>query len=384
MIYKMDAHDTSENLNQPTSQDLPGRTTESASSPWDAEVTIVACTHCQARYLALTSHPTNICPNCHASALTRTDQNLSRDNEYLPELIIPFKVQPQVINQAVENFTRGIPYPPEDLNSANLSRRFIPIFFPAWLIDAQIDAVWQAELGFDYQVVSHQDRYDQNSSRWISHEIKETRIRWEPRSGSLSRQYLNVISPALENERAIQNELGSFPIDASVEFNIDHMPSESYVAIPDRPKNDAWNDVVIEMKKIAASECRTAGSAEHLRNYKWNPQFSDQIWTLFLRPAYASYYIDDEGKPQNILIHGTSGRVTGQRKASMRKAQTQALTIFIIAAVIFLFGLMIGAVGLVFPPALLVGGLMLLVGVFAGLAALIPLFRAWQFNQNQR
>jgi predicted transporter len=68
----------------------------------------------------------------------------------------------------------------------------------------------------------------------------------------------------------------------------------------------------------------------------------------------------------------------------MRKAQTQALTIFIIAAVIFLFGLMIGAVGLVFPPALLVGGLMLLVGVFAGLAALIPLFRAWQFNQNQR
>jgi hypothetical protein len=169
-----------------------------------------------------------------------------------------------------------------------------------------------------------------------------------------------------------------------VEFNVDHMPSESYVAIPDRPKNDAWNDVVIEMKKIAASECRTAGSAEHLRNYKWNPQFSDQIWTLFLRPAYASYYIDDEGKPQNILIHGTSGRVTGQRKASMRKAQTQALTIFIIAAVIFLFGLMIGAVGLVFPPALLVGGLMLLVGVFAGLAALIPLFRAWQFNQNQR
>jgi hypothetical protein len=162
------------------------------------------------------------------------------------------------------------------------------------------------------------------------------------------------------------------------------MPAKSYIAVPDRPKSDAWNEASLEFKKLASDECQAAGAGDHLRNFKWDPQFTNQNWTLLLRPAYASYYVDDEGKPQKILVHGTTGQISGQRRASIKKAQTQALTIFIIAAVIFMLGLIIGAVGLLLPPALVLGGLLLLVGVFVGLSALIPIFRAWQFNQSQR
>lgn len=355
-----------------------------ASTPWGDRLNILACTHCQARYLAIKITPAKVCPNCLTAALTQVEREPLPEDQYSPELIIPFKVQAQEINQSVAAFARGIPYPPEDLTGTNLSRRFIPIFFPTWLIDASINAIWQAEMGFDYQVVSHQDRYDQNSGRWISHEIKETRIRWEPRSGSLTREYSNVATPALENEPTIRKELGEFPSDSSQEFKPMLLPAQSYVAIPDRPQQDAWNEAALEMKNIAGSECQAAGGADHFRNFKWDPQFSHQNWTLMLRPAYVSYYVDDDSKPQKVLIHGTTGRITGQRKASMKKAQTQALTIFIVAALIFMLGLIIGAVGLAFPPALVFGGLMLLVGVIVGLSALIPIFRAWQFNQGQR
>ena len=75
-----------------------------------------------------------------------------------------------------------------------------PPLVPVWLVDGEVQAEWRAEAGYHYQVVSHQDRYEDRRGGWSSREVKETRTRWEPRLGRLKRAYQNLRAPALEEQ----------------------------------------------------------------------------------------------------------------------------------------------------------------------------------------
>jgi len=53
---------------------------------------------------------------------------------------------------------------------------------------------------FNYEVVSHQERFSQNQGGWNSQEVTETRVRWELRRGRLDRVYSNNPIAALEGK----------------------------------------------------------------------------------------------------------------------------------------------------------------------------------------
>ena len=89
----------------------------------------------------------------------------------------------------MQGFSQGIPYPPADLSPENLQQRLQRLFIPAWLVDASALASWQAEAGFNYEVVSHQEKYSDTQGGWRTQEVKEPRVRWEPRLGKLERTY---------------------------------------------------------------------------------------------------------------------------------------------------------------------------------------------------
>ena len=39
-----------------------------------------------------------------------------------------------------------------------------------------------------------------------------------------------------------------------------------------------------------------------------------------LLPVYAASYLDDQGQPQSIFIHGQTGQIAGTRRSSMQRA----------------------------------------------------------------
>jgi hypothetical protein len=351
---------------------------------WAKSGTQVACSTCQAVYLDFASSPRRMCPNCLNPGLLDIQEDERTTPLDPPELILPFSVQEEQISQALQKFAAGIPYPPQDLNAGTLTSRLVPVYLPLWLVDARVEAQWQAEVGFDYEVVSHREHFNQNSGTWITQEIKEKRIRWEPRLGNLSRKYENIPAPALEHERKLQAITGGLELTSARPYRPDDLQDNCFLALPNRHQSDAWSEAVLEIQKIAAEECRQATDADHQRNFKWQPQFPERNWTLFLRPVYSSYYLDDDGMPQPVLINGVSGQLTGKRKASFKHAQAQAMNILIVAAIIFMIGLLLGGVGLIFPPLLVAGGFLLVAGTFTALGALVPLIHVWQFNQQTR
>jgi hypothetical protein len=173
------------------------------------------CPHCDWNYLVPEGVLPQMCPHCFRANLSPLVDQEGLTQEHLPyaeppELYLPFSLDGEALARGMERFAGGIRFAPVDMTPQNLKSRLKRIFFPMWLVDVDVQATWQAEAGFDYEVVSHQDRFDETRGGWRSHEVKENRVRWEPRLGRLQRSYQNLVAPALEDDAQIKSQLGSY------------------------------------------------------------------------------------------------------------------------------------------------------------------------------
>jgi hypothetical protein len=361
--------------------DHPNSIKASASSVWGVPLTVYACENCGNSFLYRPAQHNQLCPVCHTSRLgSSAGSGVAAVSP--PELVIPFRVNDNTIVSQIQKFSSDIPFAPPDLNPQNLQARLTPIFIPEWLVDAEIEARWYAEAGFNYQVVSHQESFSENRGGWTTKELQENRVRWEPRAGTLARIYHNIHAAAIEEEKSFIKALGMYPVDQALPYERRYMPDTMFVRLPNRDHRDAWSTAETQLMKTASDECRQACEADHLRQFRWSPEYKNQNWTLLLRPVYTTYYLDDDGKPQSVLFNGHSGRISGQRRASMKRAQALALNLIILAAIIFMFGLLTGAATVLFPPIMALAGLLLVASIFIGLGALYPLLTVWRFNRN--
>ncbi len=346
---------------------------------WGVSMQALVCEKCNWAYLVAEGEGTTRCPHCANDRLSSFENSQAI---HPPELLIDFSVPAARLDAAIDRFGEGIPFSPQDLNGEQLRKRLTRLFLPMWLVDSQVKANWKAEAGFDYQVVSHQERYEQNRSIWSSQKVQETRIRWEPRLGRLEREYLNVAAPALEEYAQLQARLGSFDLKQARPYQPEGV-AHSFVRLPDRSNVDAWIDVQPTLQSAAAEECRQACAADHIRQFSWQPAFEPPNWTLLLLPVFASYYMDDHGLIQQVLIHGQTGVIHGDRRASLKKASRITVGLLIASVVLFVIGLLLATAGAVLPPALALGLAGVGLAFLLGISSLAPLAVVWWFNRNQ-
>ncbi len=329
-----------------------------------------------------------VCPHCFQARLSGVEQNSALVSQQRPpELLIPFSLSSAALQQSLVSFSTGIRFAPTDLNLANLHTRLQCVYLPVWLVDSQIQATWQAEMGANYQVVSHQDRFDDNRGGWTSKEIEETRVRWEPRLGRLKRSYQNISAPALQAHLLIQQRLGNFDINKAQTYAsakaFGGIPAgRSFVRLPDRTQADAWPDAKPRFQQAAAEECRQASSGDHIREFKWTPEYQTQNWTLLLMPVYTSYYVDDDHIPHTLFIHGQTGHLSGLRRPSMKRAQRTSLWIAISGVLVFLLSVLLSAGAFLFPPLLVLGGIGLFIALALVLSACVPLIMVLSTNRS--
>ena len=378
----------------------PTQTSSQLADGWGRPLRAVICNRCDWGYLVGVDETEARCPHCfHPALAPLPDAQEALPYVRPPELIIPFSLSQELLARRVEAFAQGIPFAPQDLNAAALQQRLEPLYLPMWLVDAEAEARWEAEVGFDYQVVSHQERYADHQGGWATREVEETRVRWEPRVGELHRTYPNVAAPALEEDTALRQRLGEWDWTKAQAYDglllgpvpgfgpLAHAPDrartrEAWIRLPNRTPQDAWPAAEPTVRQQAAKECRRAAGADHVRQFRWTPTYPERNWTLLLAPIYTTYYIDDEGAPQPVLIHGQTGRLHGARRASMHRAQRTSLILALVALGIFIVSLVIAAAGLVAPPVAVLGGVGILLALVIGLGALVPIVRVWQFNRQ--
>ncbi len=356
------------------------------TAAWGFEAVITICERCNWRYLGPDQNRPQRCPHCFQSDLAPLqdpDGSLASRLAYTrpPEQSLPYTLTAQDLAQGVAQFTNGIPFAPPDLQAENLRKRLKQVYLPAWLVDVQVQASWQAEVGFNYNVVSHQDYYDQNRSGWASRELTEQKIRWEPRIGQLKRPYTNILAPALEDDSQWRRSIGEFNLFPAQPYQPE-TARQAFVRLPDRSPQDAWPSAVPGVQAAAANECLRAAGGDHLRDFQWKPEYGEQNWTLLLQPLYSTYYLDDDNQPQPVYFHGQFGKVVGVRRASMRRAQQASIWTLAVALVIFALSLVASFSGVAVPPLLALGGIGLTIAAAIGVGAIFPVAIAWRFNRS--
>ncbi len=351
---------------------------------WGVNLEAAICEHCDWSYLLPQGSLPLYCPNCFQARLSPlTEQVGDLPYSQPPELYLPFTVTTDRLGHSIQTFADGIWFAPSDLKPQNLKERLQRIYLPMWLVDSDVQAVWQAEAGFNYEVVSHQDQFDENSGGWTSQRVTDIRIRWEPRLGQLTRSYHNIPAPALEEHTSLRQRLGQYSLEAGQPYQAQAL-AHTFVRLPNRTPADAWPAAIPAIQSVAAEECRRACQADHLRQFRWQAEYHQQNWTLLLLPVYVTYYLDDDRQPQPVLIHGQSGQPSGPRRASMQRAQRTALIIVAVAAAIFILSLIATIASFFLPPLFLVAGIGLVIAIVIGLLALAPIVIAWQFNRTQQ
>ena len=355
------------------------------TSSWGREYAAAVCEDCDWSFLIFSDLQTMHCPHCYQSTLKSIPEGDDKELPYsqAPELVVPFQVTPELLDDSINKFASKIPFAPKDLTSQNLRSRLCRLFLPMWLVDAEVQAKWWAEVGFDYKVVSHQAHYDDHQGGWSSREIEEGRIRWEPRLGRLERHYHNISTPALEEDMVIKQEMGAFKLGEAVEYQVKEIEN-SFVRLPNRDTKDAWVEATPAIQTAAAEECRQAAGADHIRQFSWKSQYSNNNWTLMLLPLYTTYYLDAEKVAQPVFIHGQTGQISGVRRASMKRGQRLSLIILVIAVLIFLLSIVLAVASVALPILLVIGVLGFAIALLTAAGAVVPIVLVWQFNRRQK
>ena len=358
------------------------RVEEKWLSAWGENWVLEGCANCNGIFVLPPEKVSQRCPICGQAALAEMNP---ADNRPIytqpPELVVRFRAQENALRSNVAKFARSLWLAPTDLNENTLLGRLQPVYLPMWLVDVQVQGEWQAEMGFDYEIVSHREQYRQNN--WQTERVKETRVRWEQRVGRLNRQYDNRAAPALEEQAEVEGKIGRFQLQEQKPFHPGDLTG-AIVHLPNRPPEDAWNDARVVLQSSVAQDCCEACEADHTRGFKWSPHFTNQQWTQMLLPLYTSYYLDDDNRAQMVLLHGQTGQLHGVRRASMKRARRIAAVIAAVTAVFLVFTLALILLGYtVTEEAFAWAGLVGVLTVGVGGMAVLPLLYAWYVNTFQ-
>lgn len=336
------------------------------------------CPRCQRVFLIQPGNGTPLCPICRDGTLENQPARLRLSE---PERILPFRTSTAHLPAIYSGFSSSIWIKPEDLKPEILLQRTQSLFWPLWLVDCDVVGQWQMEAGFDYQVESTKENY--NNGQWVSRKQIENRIRWEPRVGEVDTHVDNVPVPALEEHQKRQEMTGIYPMDKAQNYDPAAV-GESIIEVPDLPPNEAWPFALPEVNRSLASLVTRAASAQHQRNFAIKANYQHQHWTQFLLPMYTTYYLDDDGNPQVLVINGVTGEIHGLRLASQKRGLKIAGILAAVAGGLLLTAMIGFLLAAIFPPASLFAGLLGILGLGAGIVAIIPAVWPAQWNRNQQ
>jgi hypothetical protein len=346
------------------------------SALWQHPLQPAHCPNCDVAHLIPKELETALCPACFNARLEPQPTVIRPEP---PELLVDFALTPAQVRTRFETWLKGVWLRPKELAPSVLTYRLTRTFVPMWLVDGQVSGNWQAQMGYDYEVASSQEVY--RSGRWTTRELTETRIRWEPRAGSVARAFQNLSVPALDEHTHLVKGLGKFKIDSASSYSAAPLESAS-VRIPSLLPEAAWPLAKSGFDRLAAKDCQQAAAAQHVDEFAIEAEYREQHWTQLLLPVYTTAYRDEDGKIYPILVHGQTGKIFGLRRASQRQARNWSLGIAALALVCFVLGLLFAASTALFPPLGAVSLLFFGGALFVGIASPIPAIWAWNFNQK--
>lgn len=342
---------------------------------------IWGCGRCPALHLGPEALRGTPCPACGAGRL-QADPLPGEHVRADPEWIVPFQVIADDAMQELSEHIAGTPYPCPQLDPALLRQRLIPVFWPRWLVDAQVDGIWEAEAGFPIEVESSASTYE--GGDWQTRTFTEIRLDWQIRLGRVRRRYDDLDVPALDEHEQLDAWVGPLALDPrGAQPATDEAIGAVVVRLPDRRPGEQWPAAVQLLRASVAEDCRQATGADEIRDLVLELDAQQLAWTLGLLPGWVTWYEDDEGVCRLLYVNGHTWAVGGPRLSSVAAGRRAAIRWFVGAALCGAAGLTLGLIGIVLWPVIALAAVALLAALVCGCVGLVPLLQPRAHNARE-
>ncbi|NPV85067.1 MAG: hypothetical protein HPY45_03525 [Anaerolineae bacterium] len=321
---------------------------------WGTQRRVMHCNSCGGDISMPEGALSITCPFCASNEVNLRSDTTSSTR---PGFLIPFKIQPQENASRLRAWLSKGWFHPENLTSLASTDQFVGIYLPFWTFDAQIQANWKAEVGYERQV----RYYDHGSKGWRT----RTEIDWVWKTGQV---HLDINSLLITGTSHISHRIAEkilpFDLDQLVAYAPDYLAGWQALAY-DIDLPTAWERGKAMMREKAKTSCYHSIDSPHVRNFSMNADFSNESWRYILLPIYLSTY-RYEGKTFQVMVNGQNGVIAGQKPVAWWKIWTAI-------AAMFAPGILLGLIGLLL---LIFGG----IGIIPLGIALVLVFAALFFS----
>ncbi len=245
-----------------------------------------------------------------------------------PEAVLPFAVDRPRMRDALGAWARSRWFAPSTLKKVTEAESVKGTYLPHWTFDAKTVSDYLGQRGEHYYET---ETYTENGET-RTREVQRTR--WYPASGTVARDFDDLLVPATERvTRKHLEKLDPWPLAEAVPYQPDYLAG--YQALRYDTEPETGLDVAKQrMAKVIVSDCKADIGGDEQIVSSVDTVYSDLTYKLMLLPVWIACYLH-AGKTFTVLVNGRTAEVIGQRPYSAVKiVLTVLLALIVVAAVV--------------------------------------------------
>ncbi len=313
---KVDAEVTSESKDQPLDAVLP----TTRAQRWAESQSRVTCEQCGVVVIQPAGQTADSCPYCGSNRFITSSSLVEMID---PQVIGPFKVEPQQANDQIKAWLGKGWLAPDNLAAEHGGMNLHPGYYPFWIFEGTLEIPWFCDVNV-------------GSGRLAQ---------WEAHTGSHFENFKDVLVPGLR--KLVPSELaGIEPFDtgALLDFSPDYLAG--WMALTyDLPLADASLKAREQVVKNVQPSIESQVEVGHpKRNFSTGVgKWSGITYKLAMLPIYIGNYAF-QGKRYRLLVNGQTGKVSGKKPVdNIKMAMMGVIGLIILAVIVVILVLLIGA-----------------------------------------
>ena len=270
------------------------------------ETRVVHCDTCGADVQFDAAVHSAECPFCASPVVTDTGTH----RHIKPQAILPFRLREEDAHEKMGAWLKGLWFAPNGLAKyARATGKLNGLYMPYWAFDVATSSRYRGQRGDHYTVTVR-------GSDGKSH--TETRTRWSPASGRVSRQFLDLLVLASNTlPRRYTRDLEPWTLADLQLYAPDYLSgfrAEGYtVELP-----QGFEIAKERMDEVIRQDVRRDIGGDEQRIDSLSTAYADERFKHLLLPIWVAAY-RYRGKSYRFVVNGQTGRVRGERPWSIPK-----------------------------------------------------------------
>jgi hypothetical protein len=292
---------------------------------WLAEKRTVQCQSCKA---VSVFDPTRVGQNCDFCGSPSLVDYQEIKAPIRPQSLLPFKVTESQVREQIRKWYASKWLAPGKLKSKALVDRVHGIYIPYWTFDAHVVCPWTADAGhYYYTSETHRDNQGRTQTRQVRH------VRWEPAHGEVRHFFDDEPIPGTQGvSHALLKQVEPFPTQELVPYDIAFLSGfvvEHYQIVLVDAAERSQQSMIEQVRSMCAAQI----PGDTYRNLEIHPTFSGRTFKHVLVPVWLLTY-DFAAKAYQVVVNGSTGRMSGDYPKSFWKIAFLVLLAIIIFVVI--------------------------------------------------